>query len=408
MKVPYLVFALLSSLAVAQPAVGDDCQCPQIKCRATTEFESCRCVNAAELACKKNCPNYVSTKWRKCTLPQKEVTALAAAPTPSTAKEALPLPTAPILLLPDPILPIPVPSPLVLPLPDLPLVPGFPPASKPTPRPKPTPSVLPDLPKVPGCECEQMMCIQSFPDSCHCEYGVAKDCYDKCGGKSPGSNTCPPKDVSGAGLYGDGPVKRDAAPEPQRSTVPIPVNIPKVVAGAVGALENQACNYEERLCAQVWPQSCICANVNKYNRYLKCGGVVPKYQTCTSPPKPSLPTTIKTTTRTTATTERPGPTPKPVLQKVQICGGGRGSQLQACPSGFTCVNDPYSDAPCGLECDRTGICVEEKLCGGFAGFKCTKPGQVCLDDPRDDCNSKTGGADCGGLCFYPPALRAPA
>jgi len=153
-----------------------------------------------------------------------------------------------------------------------------PPAPKPTPQPKPTPSVLPDLPKVPGCECEQMMCIQSFPDSCHCEYGIAKDCYDKCGGKSPGSNTCPPKDVFGAGLYGDGPVKRDAAPEPQRSTVPIPVNIPKAIAGAVGALENKACNYEERLCAQVWPQSCICANANKYNRYLKCGGVVPKYQ----------------------------------------------------------------------------------------------------------------------------------
>lgn len=452
MKVPYLVLALLSSLAVAQSAVEDGCQCPQIKCRATTEFESCRCVNAAELACKKKCPNYVSTKWRKCTLPQKEVTAPAVAPTPSTAKEALPLPTAPILLLPDPILPVPFPSPLVLPLPDLPLVPGceceetmcimsfpegchcqwnvkktcydkcggvspgintcpalpVPPASKPTPRPTPTPSVLPDLPKVPGCECEQMMCIQSFPDSCHCEYGIAKDCYDKCGGKSPGSNTCPPKDVFGGGLYGDGPVKRDAAPEPQRSTVPIPVNIPKVVAGAVGTVENKACNYEERFCAQVWPQSCICANTNKYNRYLKCGGVAPKYQTCTPPPKPSLPTTIKTTTRATTTTDRPSSTPKPVLQKVQICGGGRGSQLQACPSGFTCVNDPYSDAPCGLECDRTGICVEEKLCGGFAGFKCTKPGQVCLDDARDDCSSKTGGADCGGLCFYPPALRAPA
>ena len=254
-----------------------------------------------------------------CTLPQQELTAPAAAPTTPTAKEALPLPTDPILLLPDPILPVPFPSPLVLPLPDLPPVTGceceetmcimsFPegchcqwnfkktcydkcggvspgintcpalpvaPVPKPTPKPNPTPAVLPDKPKAPGCECEQMMCIQSFPDSCHCEYGIAKDCYDKCGGKSPGLNTCPPKDVFGAGLYGDGPVRRDAEPEPQRATVPIPVNIPRVVAGAVG---DKACNYEERFCAQVWPQSCICANANKYNRYLKCGGAVPTYQ----------------------------------------------------------------------------------------------------------------------------------
>lgn len=40
MKVPYLVFALLSSLAIAQSAVEDDCQCPQVKCRATNDFVS--------------------------------------------------------------------------------------------------------------------------------------------------------------------------------------------------------------------------------------------------------------------------------------------------------------------------------------------------------------------------------
>jgi hypothetical protein len=259
--------------------------------------------------------------------------------TSSTSSEALPLPTEPILLLPDPILPAPFPSPLVLPFPDLPLVPGceceetmcimsFPegchcqwnvkktcydkcggvspgintcpalpvpsapkpkpkpkPSPKPKPIPKPAPSVLPlpDLAKVPGCECEQMMCIQSFPDSCHCEWGIAKDCYDKCGGKSPGLNTCPPKDLFGGGLNSDGPVKRDAEPEPQRSTVSIPVIAPpKVIAGVVGALETKACNFEERFCTQQWPQSCICANANKYQRFLKCGGARPTYQVSSS------------------------------------------------------------------------------------------------------------------------------
>ncbi|KAF3045530.1 hypothetical protein E8E12_009295 [Didymella heteroderae] len=459
MKVPCLVLALLGSLAIAQSAVEDDCQCPQIKCRATNAFESCRCSNAAELACKKKCPNYVSKKWRVCSLPQQELTSPVSGPTaptstPSTSTEVLPLPTDPVIGLPLPIPPVPFPSPLVLPLPDLPLVPGceceetmcimsfpegchcqwnvkkdcydkcggvspgintcsalpVPPVPKPSPRPKPSPPVLslPDLPEVPGCECEQMMCIQSYPDSCHCEWGIAKNCYDKCGGKSPGPNTCPPKSLFGGGLLDDSPVKRDAAPEPQRSTVPIPVDIPKAVAGVVGALENKACDFEERFCIQQWPQSCICANANKYLRYLKCGGAIPTYQSCTSPSKPNLPTTIKTVTRTTTTTKLPTPTPKPELHKVQICGGGRGSQLQDCPTGYTCVNDPYANQLCGLECDRTGICVEEKLCGGFAGFKCSAPGQVCLDDPRDGCSPKTGGADCGGLCFWPPALRAKA
>ena len=77
----------------------------------------------------------------------------------------------------------------------------------------------------------------------------------------------------------------------------------------------------------------------------------------------------------------------------------------SCPSGYTCINDPYKSG-CGLECDGTGICVQEKMCGGFAGFKCDGDDQVCVDDPRDDCSPENGGADCGGLCVWPPSLRA--
>ncbi|KAF1934091.1 uncharacterized protein M421DRAFT_112764 [Didymella exigua CBS 183.55] len=284
---------------------------------------------------------------------------------------------------------------------------SIPPVPKSILRPKPAPHVLrlPDLPKVPGCKCEQTMCIQSYPDSCHCAWNIAKDCYDKCGGKSPGINTCPPKNSFGGDSYVDGPVKRAAAPEPQSSTATIPVTIPKISLGTVGAIGNKACDFEERFCIQQWPQSCFCANANKYARYLRCGGAIPTYQTCSSP---IIPTTIKTITRTITTTIYPTPTPTEGLHRVQICGGGRGNQNQACPTGYTCVNDPYVNQPCGLECDRTGICVEERLCGGFAGFRCLTPGQVCLDDPRDGCSPKTGGADCGGLCFWPPSLRQKA
>lgn len=37
------------------------------------------------------------------------------------------------------------------------------------------------------------------------------------------------------------------------------------------------------------------------------------------------------------------------------------------------------------------------FCGGFAGFACPD-GQVCVDNPHDDCDPAHGGADCGGIC----------
>jgi hypothetical protein len=45
------------------------------------------------------------------------------------------------------------------------------------------------------------------------------------------------------------------------------------------------------------------------------------------------------------------------------------------------------------------------FCGGIAGIPCPE-GCVCVDDPRDDCNPKRGGADCSGICK--PAPNSPA
>ncbi|MGX2040043.1 hypothetical protein ACWJKU_07890 [Methylocaldum sp. MU1018] len=40
---------------------------------------------------------------------------------------------------------------------------------------------------------------------------------------------------------------------------------------------------------------------------------------------------------------------------------------------------------------------EPLSCGGLAGLQC--PGdQICVDDPRDDCDPNRGGADCSGIC----------
>jgi len=39
----------------------------------------------------------------------------------------------------------------------------------------------------------------------------------------------------------------------------------------------------------------------------------------------------------------------------------------------------------------------QKMCGGIAAFSCDE-GEVCVDDPTDSCDPKTGGADCSGVC----------
>ena len=41
------------------------------------------------------------------------------------------------------------------------------------------------------------------------------------------------------------------------------------------------------------------------------------------------------------------------------------------------------------------------MCGGIAGIPCPS-GCNCIDDPRDDCNPKRGGADCSGICQPAP------
>jgi hypothetical protein len=38
-----------------------------------------------------------------------------------------------------------------------------------------------------------------------------------------------------------------------------------------------------------------------------------------------------------------------------------------------------------------------EFCGGIAGIPCPD-GSSCVDDPSDDCDPRTGGADCGGIC----------
>lgn len=52
---------------------------------------------------------------------------------------------------------------------------------------------------------------------------------------------------------------------------------------------------------------------------------------------------------------------------------------------------------------------EGQMCGGIAGFRCPE-GQVCVDDPTDDCDPASGGVDCSGICkrqIKPPVSTGP-
>lgn len=114
------------------------------------------------------------------------------------------------------------------------------------------------------------------------------------------------------------------------------------------------------------------------------------------PAEQKRPTKTATTTLTcsSTTTTTTSATPEPTFT-YQSCGGFR-IQQKPCPSGQICVDDPYKPG-CGMACDAPGICVTPTFCGGFAGLQC-KDGRRCVEDPRDECDPKNGGADCGGIC----------
>ena len=47
--------------------------------------------------------------------------------------------------------------------------------------------------------------------------------------------------------------------------------------------------------------------------------------------------------------------------------------------------------------DAPGPDAETIDCGGIAGLTCPE-GMICVDNPQDGCDPKTGGRDCMGMC----------
>jgi eight-cysteine-cluster-containing protein len=76
-------------------------------------------------------------------------------------------------------------------------------------------------------------------------------------------------------------------------------------------------------------------------------------------------------------------------------GDGTCGMVSGCGCDDRCIGRVFdSEEACLLACVAP---PEPAFCGGFAGIPCPA-GEICIDDPTDDCDPAAGGADCGGIC----------
>lgn len=78
--------------------------------------------------------------------------------------------------------------------------------------------------------------------------------------------------------------------------------------------------------------------------------------------------------------------------------------LMACLVGAcsAATEGPASGESTGEDGTELG---NKTFCGGIAGFACPS-GYTCVDDPSDSCDPKKGGADCGGYCKRAPKNKS--
>lgn len=72
---------------------------------------------------------------------------------------------------------------------------------------------------------------------------------------------------------------------------------------------------------------------------------------------------------------------------LSACASSEGEDAEGMDST---VAEDTGEAPLAATADG-------QFCGGFAGFACPT-GYTCQDDPNDGCDPARGGADCGGIC----------
>ncbi|KAI4617245.1 hypothetical protein J4E80_005444 [Alternaria sp. BMP 0032] len=118
-------------------------------------------------------------------------------------------------------------------------------------EPEPVPEPVPE-PQEETCECEPVVCIAQWPQSCWCFYNAEVRCAAKCGKPAPPPSTCPPIPVEA----------RVAEPEPAPAPIPPPPPPPVCECPLVNCISTQ-------------PELCECLNASAQRCYELCGGEKP-------------------------------------------------------------------------------------------------------------------------------------
>jgi hypothetical protein len=111
-------------------------------------------------------------------------------------------------------------------------------------------------PKPSSCVCDDIMCIQAWPQSCHCDNGARMRCWEKCGGPEPTMASCPPIPA-----IQPVPTPFPGTPVPLPSPLPEPTFEPTPI---------EKCHVDIT-CATMWPESCYCENARNKIRNELCG-----------------------------------------------------------------------------------------------------------------------------------------
>jgi hypothetical protein len=78
-----------------------------------------------------------------------------------------------------------------------------------------------------------------------------------------------------------------------------------------------------------------------------------------------------------------------------VCGCDGNTYGNSCKAGGAGTGVLH-DGACPDDGEEPG-----QFCGGIANIACPE-GQVCVNDPTDNCDPALGGADCGGVCVTDP------
>jgi hypothetical protein len=119
------------------------------------------------------------------------------------------------------------------------------------------------------CECESIMCIQAWPQSCHCATAAARSCFEKCGGPEPTYSNCPA--ISPPLIVDESPLPE---PTPEPTPVPLPSPIDVSFPDPIPEPKPSADCFFQFTCFGTQYEQCICENAGNELRIQLCGGSV--------------------------------------------------------------------------------------------------------------------------------------